>query len=176
MPNTRSEEGVEGLAFLGREGGLGKLLAKGAEKGGPPRLAPWGGARVGCRSFNGCCEGGESGREPLVELGRGGGPGEGGISQSLSLVVGLGKSASCQRGLGFSLWGDGGSKEITMGSWSDPVEGSVDGFHERKAGKICSLVKAMSMALGLWVPVKGNRVLMQWVLRRVKPKSLAGLK
>jgi len=45
-----------------------------------------------------------------------------------------------------------------MGTWSDPVEGRVDVCHERKAGKINGLANAMSIALGLWVPVKGNQV------------------
>ena len=48
--------------------------------------------------------------------------------------------------------------EIKMGAWSDPVEVSDDTSQGRKAGKIYGLAKAGSMALGLWVPVKGNRV------------------
>jgi len=63
--------------------------------------------------------------------------------------------------------------EMKIGVWSDPVEGREDVSQERKAGKKCGLVKARSMALGLWVPVKGNRVYMPGVLRRVKPKSAA---
>jgi len=45
-----------------------------------------------------------------------------------------------------------------MGAWSDPVEESTDASQERKAGKMRGLANARSMALGLWVPVKGNRV------------------
>ena len=45
-----------------------------------------------------------------------------------------------------------------MGVWSDPVEGRDDVSQERMAGKICGLVRARSMALDLWVPMKGNRV------------------
>ena len=45
-----------------------------------------------------------------------------------------------------------------MGAWSDPVEGSIDASQERKAGIMCGLANARSIALGLWVPVKGNRV------------------
>jgi len=48
--------------------------------------------------------------------------------------------------------------EIKMGVYSDPVEGREDASQERKAGKISGSAKARSMALGLWVPVKGNRV------------------
>jgi len=100
----------------------------------------------------------------------------GGTSQFLSLLDSFGQSASCQRGLGLSLWGDGGCKVISMGVWLDPVEGRVDASHERKAGKIYGLAKAMSMALGLWVPLKGNRVYTPGVLTRVKPRSEAGSK
>ena len=60
-----------------------------------------------------------------------------------------------------------------MGAWSDPVEESTDASQERKAGNMRGLANARSMALGLWVPVKGNRVLIPGVLRRVKPKSVA---
>ena len=63
-----------------------------------------------------------------------------------------------------------------MGGWSDPVEGRVDASHLQKAGNICGLAKTMSMALGLWVPVKGNRLYTPGVLRRVKPRSEARLK
>jgi len=35
------------------------------------------------------------------------------------------------------------------------------------------LANARSISLGLWVPVKGNRLSTPWVLRRVKPRSLA---
>jgi len=45
-----------------------------------------------------------------------------------------------------------------MGRWSDAVEGRDDASHVRKAGNICRLAKVMSMALSLWVPVKGTRV------------------
>jgi len=48
--------------------------------------------------------------------------GGGGTSHSLSLSVRLGQSASCQRGLGLLLWGEGGRMEIKIGVWSDPVE------------------------------------------------------
>jgi len=96
-----------------------------------------------------------------------GASGGGGICQLLSLSVSSGQSASYQRGLGLSLWGEGGRREIKMGVWSDPVEGSTDASQERKAGNMRGLANARSMALGLWVPVKGNRVYMPGVLRRV---------
>jgi len=48
--------------------------------------------------------------------------------------------------------------EIKMRAWSDPLEGREDASQERKVGNICELAKARSMVLGLWVPVKGNRV------------------
>jgi len=48
--------------------------------------------------------------------------------------------------------------EIKMGAWSDPVEGRDDVSLERKAGNLCGLAKVRSMALGLWVPMQGNRV------------------
>jgi len=60
-----------------------------------------------------------------------------------------------------------------MGAWSDPVEGSDVASHEWKEGNIRGLAKARSMVLGLWDPVKGNRVYTPGVLRRVKPKSVA---
>ena len=84
--------------------------------------------------------------------------GGGGTGQFLSLSVSPGQSASCQRGLGLSLWGEGGRMRIQMGTWSDPVDGRDDASQERKAGNIFGLAKVRSMALGLWVPVKGNRV------------------
>jgi len=54
--------------------------------------------------------------------------------------------------------GGGGASEIIMGVWSDPVEGRDEASQERKAGNICGLAKARLRALGLWVPVKGNRI------------------
>ena len=47
----------------------------------------------------------------------------------------FGQSNSWQRGLGLSLWGEGGRKEIKIGVWSDPVEGRVDESQESKAKK-----------------------------------------
>jgi len=58
-----------------------------------------------------------------------------------------------------------------MGEWSDPIEGRDSESHEGKVGKINVLVKARSMALGLWVPWKGKQVSTPRVLRRVKPRS-----
>jgi len=84
--------------------------------------------------------------------------GRGGICHLLSLLVRFDQSASCQGGLGLSLWGDGGCREINMGVWSDPGEGRVDVSRERKEGKICGLAKVVSIALGLWVFVRGNQV------------------
>jgi len=63
--------------------------------------------------------------------------------------------------------------EIKMEVWSDPVEGREDPSQERKAGNLCELAKARSMGLGLWVPVKGNRVWTPGMLRRVKARSEA---
>jgi len=48
--------------------------------------------------------------------------------------------------------------EIKIEAWSDPVERRDKASDERKAGNMCGLAKARSMALGLWVPVKANRV------------------
>jgi len=45
-----------------------------------------------------------------------------------------------------------------MGAWSDPVEGRDDTSQERNTAVIGGLAKARSMALGLWVPEKGNQV------------------
>jgi len=36
-----------------------------------------------------------------------------------------------------------------MGAWSEPVEGSTNASQEPKAGKMCGLVNARSIALGL---------------------------
>jgi len=47
---------------------------------------------------------------------------------------------------------------MRIGAWSDPIEGSSDASQDRKAGKMRGLANARSMVLGLWVPVKGNRV------------------
>jgi len=84
--------------------------------------------------------------------------GGGGARQVLSLSVRPGQSASCQRGLGLSLWGERGRRVIMMGAWSDPLEGRAVASHERNAENICGLVKARSMVLGPWLPEKGNRV------------------
>jgi len=65
-----------------------------------------------------------------------GGEGGGGMSQFFSLFVKLGQSASCQRGLGLSLWGAGGRRVILMGAWSEPVEGGDDASQERNAANI----------------------------------------
>jgi len=45
-----------------------------------------------------------------------------------------------------------------MRALSDPVAGRVNVSPERKAGKIHGWAKAMSMAVALCLPVKGNRV------------------
>jgi len=84
--------------------------------------------------------------------------GGGGMSQFFSLSVRPGVSASCQRGLGLSLWGVGGRRVIAMGAWSDPVEGRDHASQERNAGNMCGLAKTRLMVLGLWVSEKGNRV------------------
>ena len=81
-----------------------------------------------------------------------------GTSQPLSPSVRFGQSASCQRGLGLLWWEEEGRRGIEMGVWSDPVAGRVDASQEGKAGKIRGLAKARSIALDLWVPVKGNQV------------------
>jgi len=52
--------------------------------------------------------------------------GGGGTSHSWSLSVRRDQSASGHRGLGLLLWGEGGRMEITMGVWSDPLEGKDD--------------------------------------------------
>jgi len=46
---------------------------------------------------------------------------------------------------------------IKIGAWLDPVEGREDAAQELKAGNMCGLAKARSMALCLWVPVKENQ-------------------
>jgi len=71
------------------------------------------------------------------------------MSQFFSLSVRFGQSASCQRGLGLSLWEVEGGRVIAMGAWSDPVEGRDDASQERNAENMCGLANARSMALGL---------------------------
>ena len=71
------------------------------------------------------------------------------MSQFFSFSVRFGQSASCQRGLGLSLWGVGGRWLISIWAWSDPVEGRDDASQERNAENIRGLAKARSMALGL---------------------------
>jgi len=71
------------------------------------------------------------------------------MTQFFSLSVRFGQSASCQRGLGLSLWGVGRGRVIEMGAWCDPVEGRDDSSQERNAENISGLAKARSMALGL---------------------------
>ena len=99
--------------------------------------------------------------------------GGGGICHSLILSVNLGQSASCQRGLGLSLWVEGGHREIRIGAWSVPLAAGDDASQEQNAGNMCGLANIRSMTLGLWVPVKGNRVKIPGRLSRVKPKSVA---
>ena len=53
---------------------------------------------------------------------------------------------------------EGGCMEIKMGAWSEPVEGREDASQDRKGRNMCGLAKARSIVLGLWVPVKWNRV------------------
>ena len=108
-----------------------------------------------------------------MQLPWGGGIGGEGMSQFFSLSVKPGQSASCQRGLGLSLWGVGGRRAILMGAWSEPVQGRHHASQELNAENLCGLAKARSMVLGLWVPEKGNRVFIPGVLRRVKPRSAA---
>jgi len=84
--------------------------------------------------------------------------GRGGMSQFFSLSVRSGQSASCQSGLGLSLWGVGGRRVIIMGAWSEPVEGRDDASQERNEENIYGLAKARSMVAGLWAREKGNRV------------------
>jgi len=62
--------------------------------------------------------------------------GGGGTRQFLSLSVRLGQSASGQRGLGLSLWRQGGRRESWIGVSSDPVKGRADGSHDQKVEKI----------------------------------------
>jgi len=95
------------------------------------------------------------------------------VRHSLSLLVRLGQSASCQCGRGLLLWRDGGPRDIIIGAWSDPLDERVDASHQRKLEKWYGLAKPMSIALSLWVTVKGNRVYTPGVLRRVKPRSVA---
>jgi len=146
------------LKFFGPLGGLRELFPKGGQEAGPPALGHWGGARAGRSGFYRRRDRGEYRGEPLVELiGRGSNWGEG-TCQSLTLSVRLGQSTTCQRGLGLSLWGEGGWREIKIGAWSDPVEGREDESHEQKADKTSGLANARSMVLRLSVPVNGNRV------------------
>jgi len=69
--------------------------------------------------------------------------GGGGTSHSLSLLARFGLSASCQCGLGLSLCGGAGGREINIRAWWDPVEGRVDMSHQRKGGKICGVAKSI---------------------------------
>jgi len=52
------------------------------------------------------------------------------MSQFCTLSIKPGQSASCQRGLGLSLWGVGGRRVIMMGAWSEPVELRDDASQE----------------------------------------------
>ena len=74
---------------------------------------------------------------------------------------------------GFIVVAGGGGMDIRIGAWSDPVDGRGDAYQQRKAGNMCGLAKARSLMLGLWVPVKGNRVSTPRMFRRVKPRSEA---
>jgi len=99
-----------------------------------------------------CGEGQEKGAEPSIVVVRAeraeekhwssllgeGAIGGSGTTQLWSLFVTLGQSASCQCGLGLSLWGEGGWRESKIGAWSASREEREDALasHERKAGKI----------------------------------------
>ena len=52
----------------------------------------------------------------------------------------------------------GGARVMRMGTWSEPVEGSVVVSHSMKAGDMRGLAKARSIAPGLWEPERGKRV------------------
>ena len=45
---------------------------------------------------------------------------------------------------------------IRMGTWSEPVEGRVEVSQAEKAGDICGLAKAKSIAQGLRSPERGK--------------------
>ena len=60
----------------------------------------------------------------------------GGTCRTLSLAVMLSQSVSFQRGLGRREEEVRGWREMRMGTWSDPVDGSDDASNWPKAGNI----------------------------------------
>ena len=52
----------------------------------------------------------------------------------------------------------GAARRMSMGTWSDLVEGRVVASQDYKAGRMRGLAKARSIALGLKVPERGNLV------------------
>jgi len=53
------------------------------------------------------------------------------MSHCFSQSVRPSQYASCEGGLGLSLWGVGSRRVITIGAWSDPLEGRDDVSQER---------------------------------------------
>jgi len=125
------------MDLFGSSGGFREFLSESGQERGPPSLRSWDGRDRGAVvSITAVSEerAEENNWSSWVGEGVSGG---GGISQSLSLSVRPGQSASCQRGVGLSLWGLGGRRVIKMGASSDPVEGRDDASQERNAGNIC---------------------------------------
>ena len=65
------------------------------------------------------------------------------------------KSQQGTLGIGLSV---GGARVMSMGTWSEPVEGRDVVSQVAKAGDMSGLEKARSIALGLWDPERGKRV------------------
>ena len=78
-------------------------------------------------------------------------------SQSVSSHLGRGAEGVCE----------GEANVMTIGTWSEPVEGRKVASQLLKAGNMCGFAKARSMTLGLCSLDRGYRVKTPGVLRRV---------
>ena len=84
--------------------------------------------------------------------------GEGGTRRSFNGPSRHSQSAMSHMGLGGAHASVSEARRMTMGTWSDPVEGRVVASQDWKAGRMRGFAKARSMALGLKVPERGNLV------------------
>ena len=78
-------------------------------------------------------------------------------SQSVSSHLGRGAVGFC----------DDEANMMTIGTWSEPVNGREVASQHLKAGNLCGFANARSMTLGLCSPDRGYRVKTPRVLRRV---------
>ena len=91
----------------------------------------------------------------MVELGREGMMGGGGTTNEQSGASRESQSVSCQLGRGVQGVCEGEARVITIGKWSEPVEGREVVSQLLKAGNMCGFAKARSMTLGLCFPDRG---------------------